>query len=315
MFYNVENLFDPEDNLLTQDDEFTPEGMRRWTKNRYYQKINKVGKVITSVGEWDYPALVGLCEIENEKVLNDLTNYSLLKKARYRYVVCQSEDVRGIRTALLYQPEYFKYISHDNIRIVLPDNRKTRDILHVTGVIMTRDTLDIFVCHYPSRRGGILESETYRVLTSLALKEKTDSIFSSRKEARIIIMGDFNDEPSDKSMSEILDAREISANIQDKELYNLFLSVEKKSQIGSYKYADRWNFLDQIIVSGNLLDGNKSFYVLPETARVFQSQAMMKEDMLHGGERPVKTYHGYKYEGGFSDHLPIVTDFKLMFSD
>ena len=313
MFYNVENLFDTENNPLTQDDEFTPEGTRRWSKYRYYRKINNIAKVISSVGEWNYPALVGLCEVENNRVLDDLTKYSPLKKAQYRYIITESEDIRGINVALLYQREHFKYISHNNIPICFPNDsiRKTRDILHVTGEVLTGDTLDIFICHYPSRRGGEIESEPYRIFVSSLLREKTDSLFSCRKKENIIIMGDFNDESSNKSISEILSAKPIKEEINKSELYNLFLFLEQKSKIGTYKYQGQWNFLDRIIVSGNLLDQQNSFSILSETGCIYQADFLLTEDSTHGGKRPKKTFHGYKYEGGFSDHLPIMVDFGI----
>ena len=312
MFYNVENLFDTEDNPLTQDDEFTPEGSRRWSKYRYYKKTNDIAKVISSVGGWNYPALVGLCEVENEKVLDELTKYSLLKKAQYRYIIAESEDARGINVALLYQREHFRYISQNSISIRFPNDptRKTRDILHVTGEIITGDTLDVFVCHYPSRRGGEIESEPYRIFASSVLREKVDSLFTCREKGNIIIMGDFNDEPSNKSISETLNAKPIEKEINKNDLYNLFFSLEKKSKIGTYKYQGQWNFLDQIIVSGNLLNPDNLFHVRAEDARIYQADFLLTEDTTHGGKRLKKTYHGYKYEGGFSDHLPIFVDFK-----
>ena len=312
MFYNVENLFDTEDNPLTQDDEFTSAGSRRWSRYRYYKKINDIAKVISSVGEWNYPALVGLCEIENEKVLDELTKYSLLKKAQYRYIITESEDARGINVALLYQREYFRYISQDFISIRFPNDstRKTRDILHVSGEIITGNTLDVFVCHYPSRRGGEIESEPYRTFASSVLREKVDSLFTCREKGNVIIMGDFNDEPSNKSISKTLNAKPIEEEINKSDLYNLFSSLEKKSKIGTYKYQEQWNFLDQIIVSGNLLNPDNLFHVRAEDARIYQADFLLTEDVTHGGKRPKKTYHGYKYEGGFSDHLPVFVDFK-----
>jgi predicted extracellular nuclease len=310
MFYNVENLFDVVDEPNKQDDEFTPEGSRHWNNYRYYKKLNNLAKVITSAGEWETPVLIGMCEVENDKVVKDLTCYSLLKKMDYRYVITESGDARGIDVALLYQRDRFKYLYHNCIRIFFPENpqKKTRDILHVTGEIITGDTLDVFVCHFPSRRGGEFESEPDRMYAASVVRDKADSLTTFRSNANILIMGDFNDEPSNKSMSETLRAK-WNGKSDKGELYNLFLPVEAKSRIGSFKFRDQWNFLDQIIVSGNLLKSDHSFHVLPETAAIFQANFLLTDDVTYGGERPKKTFHGYKYEGGYSDHLPVFVDF------
>lgn len=311
MFYNVENLFDTVDHPETADEEFTPEGTRHWTPFRYYKKINHIAKVISSVGEWDYPAFIGLCEIENEKVLNDLTRNSLLKSAQYRYILTESPDIRGIDVALLYQRGRLKYLYHESIRLYFPENpeKKTRDVLHVTGQIITEDTLDIFICHFPSRRGGELGTEKDRLYAASVVKAKTDSLFRNRTNAHIIIMGDFNDEPSNKSISKTLDANPIGHLSHPLQLYNLFLSLEKESKTGSYKYQDDWNFLDQIIVSGSLLDKEQAIHAVDGSGSIFQANYLFTPDITRKGKRPKKTYHGYKYEGGYSDHLPVYMDF------
>jgi predicted extracellular nuclease len=310
MFYNVENLFDVVDEPNKQDDEFTPEGFRHWNNYRYYKKLNNLAKVITSAGKWETPVLIGMCEVENDKVVKDLTHYSLLKKMDYRYVMTESGDARGIDVALLYQRDRFKYLYHNCIRILFPDNpqKKTRDILHVTGEIITGDTLDVFVCHFPSRRGGELESEPDRIYAASVVRDKADSLMTFRSNANILIMGDFNDEPSNKSMLEMLKTKWNGKN-ESGELCNLFFPVEMKSRTGSFKFRDQWNFLDQIIVSGNLLKSDRSFHVLPETAAIFQAGFLLTDDATYGGKRPKKTFHGYKYEGGYSDHLPVFVDF------
>jgi endonuclease/exonuclease/phosphatase family metal-dependent hydrolase len=313
MFYNVENLFDTEDDPQKSDNEFLPDGVRHWTKGRYQTKLNNIAKVITSAGEWEAPALVGMSEVENDKVLKDLTLYSPLKKADYRFVVTESPDTRGIDVALLYQRDKFKYIAHSAYTIRFPYNnrKKTRDILHVTGLVLSRDTVDVFVCHFPSRRGGEQESEPDRIYVASVLKNKVDSLMNIRKNAHIIIMGDFNDEPSNKSISQTLKAKPVSKNIERRSLYNLFLPFEKKNNIGSYKYGKQWNLLDQIIVSGNLIEGSKAIRVQTQTATIFRRDFMVTDDKTHGGKRPKKTFHGNKHEGGYSDHLPVYVDLQI----
>jgi len=311
MFYNTENFFDTIDNPRKNDNEFLPEGAMHWTPGRYQNKLNNIAKVISSAGEWDTPALVGVCEVENEKVLDDLTLHSPLRKMSYRYVITNSPDPRGINVALLYQRDKFKYIGKQEYVIHFPYNARkhTRNILHVTGLVSARDTLDVFVCHFPSRRGGEEESEPDRLLAASILKAKADSVMRIRKNACILIMGDFNDEPSNRSISEVLRARAVSNDIVPHGLYNLLTPFEKRKNIGSYKYQRQWNMLDQIIVSGNLIVGNRSIKALPYTATIFYRNFMLVDDKTYGGKRPKKTYHGRKHEGGYSDHLPVIVDF------
>jgi predicted extracellular nuclease len=246
-------------------------------------------------------------------VLKDLTQHSPLRKENYRYVVTESPDTRGIDVALLYQRDKFKYLQHQAYTIRFPNNdrKKTRDILHVTGQVLSRDTVDVFVCHFPSRRGGEKESEPDRMYVASILKSKADSLMKIRKNAHIIIMGDFNDEPSNKSISQTLKAKPVSKNIERTGLYNLFLPFEKKSNTGSYKYGRQWNMLDQIIVSGNLIEGSPSIQVQVHTATIFHRDFMETEDKTNGGKRPKKTFHGQTHEGGYSDHFPVYVDFKI----
>ncbi len=315
LFYNVENLFDTEKSSKKDDSDFTPEGIKHWTAGRYHNKLNNISKVITSSGEWGTPALVGLCEVENDNVMNDLTKYSPLKKQEYKYIVTNCADRRGINVALMYQKDRFKYLEHKAYKIKFPKQpeKVTRDILHVSGQVQTGDTLDVFVCHFPSRRGGEQESEPGRIYAASFLKSKTDSLTRIRKNANIIIMGDFNDEPSNESMEKTLRAFPLEKEIKPKCLYNLFYKYVKQNNTGSYKYKDQWNVLDQIIVSGNLIDRKQTFHVKPESAEIFNRDFLLTKDTQgNGGQRPKKTYNGSKHEGGFSDHLPVMVDFSII---
>jgi predicted extracellular nuclease len=252
--------------------------------------------------------------VENDKTLKDLTTYSPLKKMQYRYLLVESDDRRGIDVALLYQRDRFKYLHHQAIPVHFPYNerKKTRNVLHVTGQVITGDTLDVFVCHFPSRTGGQAQSEPDRMYVASLIKAKADSLTTVRRKANILIMGDFNDEPSDKSLSESMKAQAIPAKLNgEKGLYNLFLSVQGKSETGSYKFGRQWNFLDQLIVSGELLNPENPFHDLPETAAIFHESFLLTEDKSYPGKRPKKTFHGRKYEGGYSDHLPVFVDFAV----
>ncbi|MDR1737572.1 MAG: endonuclease [Candidatus Symbiothrix sp.] len=305
MFYNVENLFHPSDESGKDDEEFTPEGLRRWNNYRYYRKLNNIAKVITAVGEWETPALVGLCEIENEQTIEDLTAHSLLRQRQYRYVLTESPDARGIDVALLYQRDRFRLIAQESIRIKFPKNpqKRTRDLLHVSGQVISGDTVDVFVCHFPSRRGGQAASEPDRLQVAKTLRAATDSLLRIRSHANIVMMGDFNDEPTDRSMLQLT---------ADRKFYNLFAPIAATAASGSYRFQGEWNFIDQIFVSSRLLDRQNNFHVIAETAQIFQADFLLTNDASYGGKRPFKTFNGVRYEGGYSDHLPVFVDFVSM---
>jgi len=313
MFYNVENLFDCRHDTLKNDYEFLPNSMRAWHYGKYKQKVTNISKVITAVGEWDPPALVGLCEVENDSVLTNLVKYSPLKKFGYRYIMTHSCDERGIDVALLYQRGSFRLIEHDSIRIVFPDKhqRATRDILHVAGQVINGDTLDVFVCHMPSRTGGEKESEPSRILAASFLKNYSDSLFLVRTHPNILIMGDFNDYPHNKSISEVLGAKAPSTTPDDKKLYNLLAEREKDKTFGSYKYQGEWNILDQLIVSGFLLNNKEGLFTSEKQAGICNQSFLLEKDEKYSGVKPFRTYYGMKYQGGYSDHLPVFLDFTL----
>lgn len=193
MFYNVENLFDCQHDTLKNDYEFLPDAPKGWTQARYHDKLARIAKVIIATGEENVPDLVGLCEVENDHCLKDLTENSPLREAGYRYVMTDSPDERGIDVALLYQRGTFKLVGKNCISVPYKEieRRPTRDILHVTGQVASGDTLDVFVCHMPSRAGGEEKSEPYRLFTAQILKIAADSVMNIRQHPNVMIMGDF----------------------------------------------------------------------------------------------------------------------------
>ena len=308
MFYNPENLYDTQNNPDTNDDDLTPEGNLHWSGQRYWDKLKNVSKVIYAVGENYPPALIGICEVENKSALHHLTTQTPLRKDKYEYIITDSKDHRGSNIALLYQRDQMRLISKRSYRPSIDSVKTTRDILHVTGRIVNGELLDIFVCHFPSRSEGIKKTAPYRSVCAQLLKQKTDSLFRIRKTANIIIMGDFNDYPDDESLYEILGAKAIDGNIVARRLYNLFYHRLKEKDSGSYKYQGKWNFIDQFIVSSNLLDKLSRTSVRDKAASVFKDDFLMEEDPKYGGQKPFRTYSGWKYLGGYSDHLPIYLD-------
>lgn len=305
MFYNCENFFDTNDDSLTLDNEFLPEGEKYWTKSKYYDKQEKLVKVITAIGGWSPPELVGLCEIENQFVLKNLLFNSALYQSEYSFIHQESPDRRGIDVALLYQPKKFHPIETSFIEITFSNsNSKTRDILYCKGATKNKDTLHIFVNHWPSRWGGQLETEHKRIQVATILKKKVDSIFNSDSLANIIIMGDLNDYPKNKSITTILDAKTRMENSSSASLYNLTAIKYLNQQIGSHKHEGNWGILDHIIVSGNIIAN----YTTVRDVYIYNASFLLEIDEKYLGQKPYRTYLGYKFHGGFSDHLPIFFD-------
>ena len=329
VFYNVENLFDIYDDSLKRDEEFTPEGKNRWNNYKYYKKQNNISKVLLNVGGWEAPGVIGLCEIENRFVLNHLVYKTSLKKFNYRIVHFDSPDRRGIDNAILYRPEKFKPLYSKATRIDFPfaKSSRTRDILYVKALILNHDTIHLFINHWPSRWGGQAASEPKRMFVAKVQKEVVDSILKNNPSANIIIMGDLNDEPQDKSLTESLGAispinpnnknssgsKNISQNIQLNLLYNL-MSEKKYQHQGSLVYKDKigynWNMFDQIIVSGFLLSGKGKLKIKNNKAEIFKADFLLKEKE-NGIIMPFRTFSGPRYLGGFSDHLPVFIDIYL----
>jgi hypothetical protein len=306
MFYNAENLFYPEDDSLKNDDEFTAEGTRYWTFKRYFDKVNKIGKTAIAVGGWEPPAVIGLCEIEEIRCLKDLVYASPLKKFGYKIVHQESGDNRGIDVAMLYRPDYFNFLSYEAIVLKFePESRPTRDILHVKG-LAGDDTLHLFVNHWPSRFGGQLVTAPKRDHAARILRSKYDSILRIDPNAAIIAMGDFNDHPYDPSMLEHLRAKKTVEEMTDGDLLNLIWQYEFKK--GTHKYDHEWGILDQFVITTGLINGKSGFMAPMDRAHIFDADYLLEPEKDGVGKITNRTYIGFKYHGGYSDHLPIYMD-------
>ncbi len=310
MFYNVENLFDPYDDSLTRDEEFTPEGERYWTNYKFYDKLNKVYKVIMAVGGWEPPAIVGLCEIENRFVLEKLIDETPLKNFGYRIVHHESPDRRGIDVALLYRESCFEPFYDEAIKVTFADDTAyhTRDILYVKGLLGQREMLHIFINHWPSRYGGYLATVERRNTAAQILKTHTDSILSVNPETAIVIMGDFNDGPTDESISKVIGAGNPDEEIVLGRYYNITLADQDGWNHGTIKYRADWDIFDQVIVSGYLLNDESGVQVYLDRAVIFHEDFLLEEDDRYLGIKPYRTFTGFKYNGGYSDHLPVYID-------
>lgn len=310
MFYNTENFFDCENDVLTNDDEFTPDGERRWNPARLHDKADRLAKVILAAGRWNPPVFVGLCEVENQNVLEILTNQTPLEKCQYKIVHKDSPDERGIDVALIYRPDLFRPFDYEAISVIDPDDKSfnTRDILRVSGVINGCDTLHIFVNHWPSRYGGVMETAQLRKLAAETLKNEISQLKLKLPSAKIICMGDFNDTPADQSLVNTLEAKETDNPDVSGEMINL--SYDWSSQtVQTIKTQYNWEVFDQWIVSDTFLRKNNCFGFLK--AEIFKPDFILEPDPKFGGVKPKRTYVGYKYQEGFSDHLPILLRIQL----
>jgi len=307
LFYNVENLFDTNDDPLTDDDEFTPEGSRHWTYTKLNKKILDLSKVILSSSDWQMPAIIALCEIENRKVLDQFVAFTPLKSHSYKIIHKESPDHRGIDVAMLYHPKHFYPLTYEYFPLRNKNNtiKKTRELLYVSGILNKSDTLHFFVNHWPSRYGGLLETKPERKRAAHLLRQKVDELFENHHKPKILILGDFNDQPLDESLIIVLKAIKISGHISDKELYNLSFDWMQNG-VGTLKYQSQWSVYDQIIVSGALLNSPSGFIAKPENALIINQPFLLEEDEKFGGWKPKRTYYGYRYQGGFSDHLPVL---------
>lgn len=319
--YNVENLFDVKHDTLKNDYEYVGGASGRyWTYRRYRKKLDAVARTIVAAGEWSFPALVALCEVENDHVMRDLTHYSLLRKAGYRYVMTESPDERGIDVALLYRQHLFKLLSFQGVSVPPPKERSrpTRDILHVSGLLLTGDTLDVLVCHFPSRFGGAKASEPYRLVAARVVRRLADSLFRVRQYPQLLVMGDLNDDPRSRCVREVLRVEdppleEAEQPLPDVLYHLLSRQASESRHKGTYKYKGIWEWIDHLIVSGNLLRRNAPLSTNESRAKVVQLPFLLVEDERYGGVQPFRTYNGMRYWGGYSDHLPVCVDFKLIY--
>lgn len=307
--YNVENLFDTKDDPNKIDDDFLPWGMYKWTQERYQTKLKRIFKVLSNVSEWDYPGIIALTEIENRAVLEDLINATPLVESDYGIIHEESPDARGIDVAFLFRRSLFRPIAHEKLPVTMAKDStfKTRDILYVQGIVNREDTLHFFVAHFPSRRGGEAESEPKRVLTASILRAKCDSILKFQPHANIIITGDFNDDPSNVSMSEVLRGKSSLEEMQSGDFYNMMYPLYKKGY-GTYKFQTSWNMLDQYVISPSLLNAENGIYTTTQSVQIFQADWLSTNDDANPGLKPSRTYNGPNYLGGYSDHYPVFMD-------
>lgn len=306
-FYNLENFYDTIDNPLVNDDEFTPSGARHYNSNLYWQKVENLSKVISQIGTEfnpDGPVILGVAEIENDTVLNDLIRHKYLKERNYKFVHYDSKDIRGVDVALLYNPKYFQVLDSKSLFVTLPEGSKsavfTRDVLWVKGLLLNEE-VHIFVNHWPSRLGGEERSAPGRAAAAMVNKRFADSLTNVNPAAKIIIMGDMNDDPVSASITKVLQAKSRRKDVLPGDLYNPWTDHYKRG-FGTLAYRDAWGLFDQIMISERWLDEMQGGFFY-KTARIFDKE-FLKEDLGKYKGYPMRTWDGLNFRGGFSDHFP-----------
>jgi endonuclease/exonuclease/phosphatase family metal-dependent hydrolase len=298
---NCENLFDCQHDSLKNDNEFLPTSARKWNPGKYWHKINHISKEIIACGQSatdslnvSIPDIAILCEVENDTVMRDLTRRSLLRTANYDYVMTSSEDKRGIDVAMLYSPFTFRLLRTLPFRVPkVQGHEPTRDILYACGIISNGDTLHIYGVHLPSRIGGESGNLHFRMKAAEVLRKAIDSLMLISPKANVIVAGDFNDYAEE----------DVLKFVQASDLNNISAKAKgSHGAKGTYKYKGEWRSIDQMLISKPLTAKEKSCYIEDHTF-------LLEDDKTYGGMAPRRTFSGYKYNNGFSDHLPIVTIF------
>ena len=311
-FYNLENLFDTLDEPYKFDEEFTPSGANHYTSEIYHQKLHNLATVLAQLGTGltpDGPAIIGVAEIESDRVLQDLSSQPEIRDRHYRFVHFESPDSRGIDVALLYHPKYFQVLQaralFTNISGSGQKGGKTRDVLHVVGVL-AGDTTHVFVNHWPSRRGGEAASAPLRAIAAHVSKHVIDSLMAINADTRVLLMGDLNDDPTSPSVQKVLDATGNRKKLKPGGLYNPWANFLAKG-IGTLAYNDSWNLFDQIMLSSGWLkagDGHWRFY----KAEIF-NRDFLKENFGRYRGYPYRSFEGSNWLNGYSDHFPVIVYF------
>ncbi|HLP12596.1 MAG TPA: hypothetical protein VK177_11740 [Flavobacteriales bacterium] len=304
-FWNVENLYDTIDGP-NDDAEFLPEGGNQWRAPRYKTKIDHLSEVISQMGTEVTPdgvAVLGLCEIETKGVLEDLVAAPKLKSRNYKIVHFDSPDKRGVDVALLYNPNYFKVTASKKFRVILPydSTHPTRDILLVSGMF-DGELMHFFVNHWPSRSGGEARSAPGRIAAARICRKAIDSLLAIDANAKIMLMGDLNDDPNNESVKTVLRAREKKEKMKTGDMFNASYENFKKG-IGTLAYQDTWNLFDQMIFSPGFVNDNNKTYTFSKY-KIF-NKPFVREDYGNFKGYPFRTYAGGAYRGGYSDHFAV----------
>lgn len=307
VFWNLENFFDPFADATLTYNEFTESGSQHWTVSRFYRKRNNLYKAILKISNGGPIGIFGVCEVENDYVLNALFRQTPLQQFHYQWVHYDGPDRRGIDPAIVYSKDVFQLLYSEAIPYRNPEDTSwvSRDILYAKFFDYQKDTLHCFVNHWPSKYRGALETEEARNCAARILRNKVDSLMASSSEIpKIIVMGDFNDTPDAPCLRMVLDAQPFSENLPDKTLINLCDDPEKLGFKGTLKHQGDWSVFDQFIITKSLINSS-SIHIISSDTRIIHESFLLTEDPVYHGVKLNRTYVGPKYLGGFSDHLPV----------
>ena len=308
-FYNVENLFDTI-NDVNKNDEASPIMEIKFNRSEIYnKKVNNMARVIADIGTdlvKKSPSIVGLCEVENRNVIEDLLKDKNLKDKNYEIIHYDSPDERGIDVAMIYNEDVFKITSTKSHELIIYDNKSskrnyTRDQLVVSG-LLEDELIHLIVNHWPSRSGGEERSRAGRMAAAELNKKIIDSLQGKYKDAKIITMGDFNDDPHDDSMKKILNAKKHIKDVKENGIYNPMETILSDQGIGTNAYRDVWQLFDQILVSKHFLNKNYNSYQFYK-AGVFNKSYLINKSGRYKGY-PFRSFSWGSFTGGYSDHLP-----------
>lgn len=312
VFYNLENFFDTVNDPEVLDDEFTPEGPKKWTQDKYDKKLHNMERVFFDIAaiNKDYPVVIGVSEVENRNVLEDIVAAPKLAPANYRIVHHDSPEARGVDVAFFYRADVFKLEGEKAIRTIIPSlpNFKTRDILTMWGKIDGEDFL-FMVGHWPSRLGGKEASEYKRIAVGEQMRSIADSVKQIRPDVKVVLMGDFNDDPTDPCITQGLGAKLKVKELQKGDYYAPYASM-LKAGYGTLAYGDAWNIFDNIVVTENLVNDTTDKLKIQKApgskfyGNIFKRHYMVQKEGQYKGY-PLRTYVGNNFQGGYSDHFPV----------
>jgi endonuclease/exonuclease/phosphatase family metal-dependent hydrolase len=307
VFYNVGKLFDAVNDPGIFDDDFLPEGKRQWTEERYKKKIADVARVLSVINENELPAIIGLVEVENQKVVEDIVTSSKLRHGKYGIILFDSKDEKGLETALLYKKDEIGIVDSKSIPVEFGFDIKdvTRNILYIKCKIKDDNIYHIFVTQWPLRQPNEQDTEIKRISAAVALRKEVDKILNFENNAHIIIMGDFNDEPTNKSTMQILNATNKRKNLNYRDLYNLMYDPHNIGNEGTAMSGSGWVMFDQIIVSPAVFNKSTGYYLTFDDGKVYKGEEVLITDPQTKLTTPNRTYNGNQYLGGVSSHLPV----------
>ena len=309
MFYNLENLYDTKDDSDQYDDQFTPMGDKRWTREKYLKKLSNLSEIFSSVASahGGFPVLAGVSEVENLKVMQDLVSQKRMSGAHYKCVHFESNDARGVEVGLLYRPDKFTLMGCEPLKLVLRSGREYigRDILAAWGSL-DGEMFAVYVCHFLSRRAGVASSAGFRRAGAETARDHAAELRRQYPDIKVLIMGDMNDNPSDESLSVLLKARKSIFNVPEGEYYNPFWMLAEEGK-GTSIHNHRWVLYDQIIASYNLLPSYSDLkgFRLVRVDKTHYGEIFRRNFMLRTGA-PRRSYYGNTFDNGYSDHLPVL---------